>query len=186
MMEFARPKQTVAKLAILYGTTRSKPNQTSHFPPCTWQLCNMQQLQRYLTLKIVRFPNIVFLMLTSNSMLANPASNPSVSFLLTVRLFTVIPYICEMHCPANVTMMVVDVLAPNRHQCIANHHRDSSLISGFNSSHQYNIHIPLRPLNKQYLREVSSSATCCWQCVRLLTRITPDYQSMLSTYNSHS
>ena len=126
------------------------------------------------------------LMVTSNSRLANPTSNPSVSFLLAVRLFTVIPYICEMHCPANVIMMVADVLTPNRHQCIANHHRDSSSISRFNSSHQHNIHIPLRPLNKQYLREVGRSAACCWQWVRLRTRITPYYQSMLSTYNSHS
>ena len=146
----------------------------------------MQQRQRYLMLKIVRFPNIVFFMVTSNSMLANPASNPSGSFLLAVRLFTMIPCICEMHCPANVIMMVADVLAPNRHQCIAYHHRDSSSISGFNSSHQHNIHIPLRPLNKQYLREVGSSAPCCWQWVRLLTRITLYYQFMLSTYNSHS
>ena len=80
----------------------------------------MQQLQRYLTLKIVRFPNIVFFMVTSNSMLANPTSNPSVSFFLAVRLFIVIPHICEMHCPANVIMLVADVLAPDRHQCIAN------------------------------------------------------------------
>ena len=145
----------------------------------------MHQLQGYLTLKIVRFPNIVFLMVTSNSMLANPTNNPSVSFLLAVCFFTVMPYICEMHCPANVIMMVEDVLAPKRHQCIANHHRDSS-ISGFNSSHQHNIHIPLRPLNKQYLREVGCSATCCWQWVRILTWITPYYQSMLTTYNSHS
>ena len=105
-----------------------------HFPPSTRQLCNMQQLQRYLTLKIVRFPNIVFFMVTSNSMLANPTSNPPVSFLLAARLFTMLPYICEMHCPANVIMMVADALAPNRHQCIANHHRDSSSISGFNNS----------------------------------------------------
>ena len=125
-------------------------------------------------------------MVTSNLMLANPTSNPSGSFLLAVRLFTVIPCICEMHCPANVIMMVADVLAPNRHQCIACHHRDSSSISGFNSSHQHNVHIPLRPFNKQYLREVGSSAPCCWQWVRLLTWITLYYQSMLSTYNSHS
>ena len=125
-------------------------------------------------------------MVTSNSMLANPTSNPSVSFLLAIRLFTVIPYICEMHCPANVIMMVAVVLAPNRHQCIANHHRDPSSISGFTSSHQHNIHIPLRPLNKQYLREVGSSATCCWQWVRLLTRIMPYHQFMLSTHHSHS
>ena len=154
---------------MLYGTTRSKPNQTSHFPPSIWQLCNMQQLQRFWL-----------------SMLANPTSSPSVSFLLAIRLFTVIPYICEMHCPANVVMMVAVVLAPNRHQCIANHHRDPSSISGFTSSHQHNIHIPLRPLNKQYLREVSSSATCCWQWVRLLTRIMPYHQFMLSTHHSHS
>ena len=88
-------------------------------------------------------------------------SSPSVSFLLAIRLFTVIPYICEMHCPANVTMMVAVVLTPNRHQCIANYHRDPSSISGFTSSHQHNLHIPLRPLNKQYLREVGGSATCC-------------------------
>ena len=165
---------------MLYGTTRSKPNQTSHFPPSTWQLCNMQQLQRYLTLKIVRFFNIVFFML------ANPTSSPSVSFLLAIRLFTVIPYICEMHCPVNVIMMVAVVLAPNRHQCIANHHRDPSSISGFTSSHQHNIHIPLRPLNKHYLREAGSSANCCWQWVRLLTRIMPYHQFMLSTHHSHS
>ena len=123
----------------------------------------MQQLQRCLTLKIVRFPNIVFFMVTSNSMLANP------TFLSYLRsVFSVIPYICEMDCPANVIMMVADVLAPNRHQCIANHHRDSSSISGFKSSPQHNIHIPLRPLNKQYLREVGSSATCCWQWVHFL------------------
>ena len=146
----------------------------------------MQQRQRYLTLKIVRFPNIVFFMVTSNSMLANPTSNPSGSFLLAVRLFTVIPCICEMHCPANVIMMVADVLAPNRHQYIAYHHRDSSSISRFNSSHQHNIHIPLRPLNKQYLREVGSFAPCCWQWVRLLTRIMLYFQSMSSTYNNHS
>ena len=91
-----------------------------------------------------------------------------------------------MHCPANVIMMVADVLAPNRRPCIANHHRDTSSISRFTSSHQHNIQIPLRPLNKQYLRQVGSSATCCWQWVRLLTRITPYFQSMLSTYNSHS
>ena len=102
-----------------------------------------------------------FYMVTSNSMLANPTSSPSVSFLLAIRLFTAIPYICEMYCPANVIMVVAVVLAPNRHQCIANHHRDPSSISGFTSSHQHNIHIPLRPLNKQYLREVGSSATCC-------------------------
>ena len=112
-------------------------------------------------------------MVTSNSMLANPTSSPSVSFLLAIRLVTVIPYTCEMHCPANVIMMVAVVLAPNRHQCIANHHRDPCSISGFTSSHQHNIHIPLRPLNKQYLREVGSSATCCWQWGRLLTRIMP-------------
>ena len=172
---------------MLYGTTRSKPNQTSHFPPGTWQLCNMQQLQRYLTLKIVRFFNIVFFdMVTSNSMLANPTSNPSVSFLLAIRLFTVISYICEMHGPANVIMIVAVVLAPNRHQCIVNHHRDPSSISGFTSSRQHNIHIPLRPLNKQYLREVGGSATCCWQWVRLLTRIMPYHQFMLNTHHSHS
>ena len=168
---------------MLYGTTRSKPNQTSHFPQSTWQLCNMQQLQRYLTLKVVRF----FLdMVTSNSMLANPTSSPSVSFLLAIRLFTVIPYIYEMHCPANVIMMVAVLLAPNRHQCIANHHREPSSISGFTSSHQPNIHIPLPPLNKQYLREVGSSATCCWQWVRLFTRIMPYHQFMLSIHHSHS
>ena len=131
----------------------------------------MQQLQRYLTLKILL--HRIFDMVTSNSMLANPTSSPSVSFLFAIHLFTVIPYICEMHCPANVIMMVAVVLAPNRHQCIANHHRDPSSISGFTSSHPHNIHIPLRPLNKQYLREVDSSATCCWQWVRLLTRIMP-------------
>ena len=125
-------------------------------------------------------------MVTSNSVLANPTSSPSVSFLLAIRLFTVIPYICEMHCPANVIMMVAVVLAPNRHQRITNHHRDPSSISGFTSSHQHNIHIPLRPLNKQYLREVGSSATCCWQWVRLLTRIMPYHQFMLSTHHSHS
>ena len=126
-----------------------------------------------------------FYMVTSNSMLANPTSSPSVSFLLAIRLFTVIPYICEMYCPANVIMVVAVVLAPNRHQCIANHHRDPSSIIGFTSSHQHNIHIPLRPLNKQYLREVGSSATCCWQWVRLLTRIMPYHQFMLSTHHSH-
>ena len=73
-----------------------------------------------------------------------------------------------------------------RHECIANHHRDPSSISGFTSSHQYNIHIPLWPLNKQYLREVGSSATCCWQWVRLLIRIMPNHQFMLSTHHSHS
>ena len=104
-----------------------------------------------------------------------------------MSLYTsVILYICEMHCPANVIMMVADVLTPNKHQCITYHHRDCSSISGFTSSHQHNIHIPLRPLNKQYLREVSSSATCCWQWARLLTRITLYYQSMLSIYDSHS
>ena len=127
-----------------------------------------------------------FYIVTSNSMLANPTNSPSVSFLLAIRLFTVIPYICEMHCPANVIMMVAVVLAPNRHQCIANHHRDPSSISGFTSSHQHNIHIPLRPLNKQYLREVGGSATCCWQWVRLLTRIMPYHQLRLSTHHSHS
>ena len=54
-------------------------------------------------------------MVTSNSMLTNPTSSPSVSFLHATRLFTVIPYICEMYCPANVIMMVAVVLAPNRH-----------------------------------------------------------------------
>ena len=122
-------------------------------------------------------------MVTSNSMLANPTSNPSVSFLLSTRPFTVIPYICEMHCPANVIMMVAVVLAPNRHQCIANHHRDPCSISGFTSSHQHNIHIPLWPLNKQYLWEVGSSATCCWLWVRLRTRIMPYHQFMLSTHH---
>ena len=39
---------------MLYGTTRSKPNQTCHFPPDTWQLYTMQQLRRYLTLKMAR------------------------------------------------------------------------------------------------------------------------------------
>ena len=125
-------------------------------------------------------------MVTSNSMLANPTSSPSVSFLLAIRLFMVIPYICEMHCPANVIMMVAVVLALNRHQCIANHHRDPYSISGFTSSHQHNMHIPLRPLNNQYLREVGSSATCCWQWVRLLTRILPYHRFMLSTHHIHS
>ena len=106
--------------------------------------------------------------------------------LQNIQVEPVIPYICEMHCPANVIMMVAVVLAPKRHQCIANHHRDPSSISGFTSSHQHNIHIPLRPLNKQYLREVGSSATCCWQWVRLLTRIMPCHQFMLSTHHSHS
>ena len=78
--------------------------------------------------------------------------------------------------------MVAVVLAPNSHQCIANHHRDPSSISGFTGSRQPNIHIPLRPLNKQYLREVGSSATFCWQWVRLLTRILPYRQFMLSTH----
>ena len=150
---------------MLYGTTRSKPNQTSHFPPSTWQLCNMQQLQRYLTLKIARFFNIVFYI-----------------WLHRIRCYPIF----EMHCPANVIMVVAVVLAPNRHQCIANHHRDPSSISGFTSSHQHNTHIQLRPLNKQYLREVGSSATCCWQWVRLLIRIMPYHQFKLSTHHSHS
>ena len=67
-------------------------------------------------------------MVTSNSILANPRRNPSVSFLLAVRLVTVIPDVCEMHSPANVLTMVAHALAPNRHQYIANHHLDSSSI----------------------------------------------------------
>ena len=151
----------------------------------------MQQLQRYLTLKIVRFFNIVFL-IWLHRIRCQQILRAARRFLFYLRsVFSQwYPYICEMHCPANVIMMVAVVLAPNRHQCIANHHRDPSSMSGFTSSHQCNnqrnIHIPLRPLNKQYLREVGSSATCCWQWVRLLSRIMPYHQFMLSTHHSHS
>ena len=134
---------------------------------------NMQQLRRCLTLKMApKFPeHRIFDIVTSNSMLANPMSSPSVSFLLAVRQFTMIPYICEMHCSCQHHHDGWDVIAPYRHQCIANHLRYSFSISRFISSHHHNIHIPLRPLNIQYLRKIGSSANCwflcCWQWVRL-------------------
>ena len=147
----------------------------------------MQQLQIYLTLKIIRFFNIVFFLYGYIEFDVSKSYEQPVGFFLTCDpSFHSDSLYFEMHCPANVIMMVAVVLAPNRHQCIANHHRDPSSISGFVNSHQHNIHIPLRPLNKQYLREVGSWATCCWQWVRLLTRIMLYHQFMLSTHHSHS
>ena len=88
---------------------------------------------------LVRFPYIVFLYGNIECDVSKSYEQP-VGFFLTCGFFTVIPYFCEIHCPANVIMMVANVLAPNRRQCIANHHRDSSSISGFTSSHQHKIH----------------------------------------------
>ena len=54
--------------------------------------------------------------------------------------------------------MVADVLAPNRHQFISNHHPDSSSVAEYTSSHQptsHNIIIASQLINKSCVQERS-------------------------------
>ena len=78
--------------------------------------------------------------------------NPSVFYCWRAHLFAVMmPVMSNTHRPGNVIMMVVNGLAPKRHQYISKHNGESSAIPVYSSSlkQSYTVHIVLHPLNKR-------------------------------------